>query len=259
MNVSLRRGVIATGFALTAVIMSLVGACFPDLPSPIEPSEASTDAPSAVDASCPAVVEENCTTAINTLECIPQPIPACLRGASATCTCDASAECPVLPSNGCYSRGSSCPDAIVAESSDATCVSLAAQLVPAGTCRCGCPECISVCDGKGTLVYARQGDAGPAVISFVLSQLLPASGALGIYMRVRGYSTLTNIAIVRDGQPSYALPVVVADEKGYTSVFLRPRNETRWGGGTPAPTEVVIATSDTVIWNIDCVVPFYVP
>jgi hypothetical protein len=266
--VALRRVLIAAAW-----LAACLGGCVEELPEPAE---------------CPApaqVPEGDCSTIEPPLTgCLPPEEHACLAGPRSSCACGAD-ECPSTP-DACYPPGD-CPPEVTAAAPGARCLTIDEEhvgdfgvLPPGDRCTCGCTRCMSVCDGKGptfgaTIVGDGSLDREDVIMPLVrLDDLLPASGRLGFYVRLRG--TAGTILYVYRGDPFDPGEIVelgtgvlsAVPGRGFTSQVVY--QELVGAGGVPAPLTwdtpeekpslmillPNVNTSGPLLVEIDCIVPF---
>lgn len=243
-------------------------ACFEELPPPIQ---------------CPPAAQRasgDCSDVLNepVAGCFSHEGVACLTGKRASCACVAD-ECPA-PAVACYPDGD-CPAAVDVAVPGATCTVLDVQNIGAGIaeefmCMCGCAGCAAVCDGRGPVVglFSPDGSSAPGLV-IDLGNEVPDQGKLGLYLRVRGaafVSAVLGIGDVADLSDAEFLPVVYPVLTGIKNDFVElvlyqddflMIEPYEWTDATRKPNFAALlpklsAVGDaTVLFELDCVIPFY--
>lgn len=209
---------------------------------------------------------------------------ACLAGPRASCACGAD-ECPAA-SSACYPDGD-CPlEVIEAAGPEARCIRFAPEdfgfgvVSDATQCMCGCARCASVCDGQGPIVGVLA-DENPtyAAPAMNLGRHLPDKGRVGIYVRARGVSNLPIGVFSGDYvndpenlEPRSVYLMTTALDDFTEQVFFGPdfignKLPYAWSDEAGKPTTLVLfnqqpepgAEPILTFYELDCVVPFFVP
>jgi len=258
--------------ALLSALVLLATACFDDLP-------ASRQCPGAE-----RVQVDDCKLSdikAEQLGCLSFEQIGCFARDRSSCDCGPEA-CPTSR-DACYPDGD-CPAAVTsAVGSEARCRRLEASQIGGGLpeslqCLCGCSSCISVCDGYGPLVGVVA--KGLTLESFAIPLLdirdqAPDAGRLGIYLRVRGLAnvlvlagksetnSLSDFETVVDYRVTTPLSYDFVEHVLLDQVFLG-NTAYSWTAKEQAPTTIAIgaglSTEPTVtLFELDCVVPFYLP
>jgi hypothetical protein len=251
---------IIPALALVAVVGSAAatGACIAD------PPPATTCPPPEPSAS-------DCSSALASLTqpegCAPSVYQQCL-GATCGVECPATA-CAPNPA-ACWPNGE-CPPALLAQTSASTsCLRLDAELAP--TCNCGCPRCVSECDGHGVPLAAFVPPPPPGstpspvpFFQFRLPAKLPTQGRMGLYVRLRGQLSggAMVLGIAHGTQPVNAFPITSV-EPAYSDMMFGIGDAgqlTGWSSTDAAPDSIVVLLLPTtkVAVEIDCIVPFVEP
>jgi hypothetical protein len=236
-------------FALAVSALG-VSACFSDLPAPVK---------------CPAPAQRpmgDCRSAIAALGpgCGAAPeAHACLLGPRTSCAC--GDECPATGETSCFADNS-CPEAVSLRAPGSRCIrppresfSSSATAVP---CVCGCTGCAQVCDGRGLSVVVRfpQG-AGDPPAPLVVTPLLPSSGRLGVYVRLRGDASLA-LVVARANAPIAERPLTAHTDGDFQELVFE--DLVSWTDASAAPSALaLLAQPGDTIAEIDCVVPFLRP
>ncbi len=264
----------ARRIVLRACALVLSGAlsgagCLEDLPEPL---------------TCPpkeVVPTGDCLDALRTHTpgCMPAEDLVCLTGERSSCDCGAG-ECPAVE-NVCYPEGD-CPPLVTATQAGATCAPIPASdfydgLSPTPRCLCGCAACASVCDGKGPVVGVFQ---DPSLEIFAapvadVSASAPDQGAIGLYVRWRGVpNAWVVVASAGDKQNELVAEqfYLLGEELGMgfqeQVLFDQPllgELAYRWDKPEDKPVAVLflpLGQTDRPapsLFEVDCVVPFYVP
>jgi hypothetical protein len=241
--------------AFAIVLLALgMSACFSDLPAPVK---------------CPAPAQRamgDCASAVATLgpECTAPPeVHACFLGPRTSCAC--ADECPSTETS-CFEDGS-CPEAVSSRAPGARCIRPPRESFSVGpnapSCACGCAACVQVCDGRGLSMVVRFLGGGDPPAPLVITTLLPSSGRLGVYVRLRGMAELALVA----GRANTA-------DRTNTALAQRPLKANTsgefqelvfddllaWTDAAGAPTLLaLLAQPGLTAAEIDCVVPFLKP
>jgi hypothetical protein len=222
-----------------------ITACLADLPPPAEcPSPAKN----------PSIACEAQLAQSQAGGCVPQNDPS----VGPCCACSADA-CPASAS-ACFPDGD-CPHAVTDRTHVAsTCL----RLAPEGFsgCACGCPRCMSICDGAGPTIATRvpNGSSLP-VVPVQLPQPMASSGRLGVYVRVRGHGGLVlDVAGgVFGGKGDFMGGVASTSDTEFNDAVVWEPTWPAWRSAAEAPTALVFgAAPGETILEIDCVVPFVV-
>jgi len=272
------RAAIALTVSATLVALECA-ACLDDLPPP--------------KACPPPAVHEagDCTPIFNATEpnCLSDHAntaerESCLAGPRSSCACGAD-ECPATGST-CYPDGDCPPEVIDAAGPEARCVRFAPEdfgfgiVTDAGQCMCGCARCASVCDGQGPIIGVLA-DAMPlyAAPAMNLGGHLPDRGSLGIYVRARGVTNLSLGVFTGDyvNDPAHLEPRSVyfmttslddfTEQVFFGPDFIGNKIPYAWTDEAGKPTTLVLfnqqpaegAEPILTFYELDCVVPFFVP
>lgn len=243
-----------------AVVGCWLFACLQDAPAPMQcPPGAAVAANSC--SSVQPKPGESCGVARDDVR-------RCLNLATCKAKCDSvESECPSDPS-ACYPPGD-CPEAVTAVSQGAACFR-----VPAGSfqenvsnCSCGCMACMSVCDGRGPVVF-QDGPAGDAGVGMPLATidlegLLPARGSLSVYALMRGAGTLR---VEATGATAGSVGVGEFRRKSASSwedtINLKTMSDGKrysWGqdpNSGPPRTLTLYAGEGAAAVEIDCIIPY---
>jgi hypothetical protein len=190
----------------------------------------------------------------------------CLTGSRASCECGAN-ECPT-DRGACFPAGD-CPRFVTdSVRGSVTCLHLAPEAIVGGTssCTCGCAACASTCDGMGPVIATHLASTNPAPALRVdnLNLLLPASGKIGLYLRVRGFVTgdSPGVAIFPSapGAPAFSKGIAPTSESQFTDVLAYdPATSLSWTTAEDRPTQLALFTQQGAsILEVDCIVPFVV-
>ena len=265
--------------ALSAIALTAV-ACIDDLAAPTacpaEPKHAGKSCADAITDPPLGCMSYDFAAKVETPERVE-----CLTGPRATCRCT-SKDCP--PKAGACNPDGDCPKAVRDEAPEASCKRLLPEAVGAdlptdSMCMCMCAGCAAVCDGVGPVIgVSTEKDVQPAPVLFEFGDRMPASGRLGLYMRIRGLANtrvvlfkgptakLDELQVIPD--PSY----VTLNELGnefveqilFSDEFLGVHAYT-WKTAADKPTAAaVFPTIDQdgpglALFELDCLVPFVVP
>jgi hypothetical protein len=292
------RVVLALGVAGFSAFAALGVACLSDLPDPTSPtSEGGIDTGGAGDAGvCPPTAQEPANDCAGALaqdrgficpgDASVSAVMGCFAG-NRSCTC-VNGEC-ALDASSCFA--SSCPPAVSsAFDASVTCLPLISEqdvlyetlYDPAyAPCYCTCGRCSMRCDGVGSILASGSTfpDSGPYVpISFVITDLVPSSGSLGFYARVRAYSAGSGGLISAtfgktiNTPPRYTYVTVLGqdlrvDGNFHDLVFYvgdpsdgGVAGPDSWSTPETAPQTILLTTAsaDTIV-EVDCVIPFFLP
>lgn len=267
-------------FACVGVAISMVlasaASCLEDLPAPLPAADASASAEAAVDASacgpfdpaappardCSAAVTEamgtdpNCAMQRAATKCLLEP-----TGVACEDTCPA-------PDPAC--RGS-CPAAVSTRAGEANCsraqsttLGDAPGMAACYTTRCPRAQCVAACDGRGFVVSAwKYSNFTDDVVLRTLLLDSPSAGQLGVHLRLRGYVEGTvEVRVGNEVVRRFAIPATNVVAFIDTVLFDQdPSGPYRWTEASRAPTDVrlVRGLESSVVIEVDCVTPFYLP
>lgn len=255
------------------VFPSTLGGCLDDLPAPT---------------TCPAGAQSASADCLGTIQQVfASPEPRCFTvsemrclSGDRPCTC-LSDECPV-PDDACYPPPD-CPAKVREEAApDASCVRLAPAQIGAGfpseyQCLCGCSGCAAVCDGRGPVLgvlddgFMGEFDFIPPI--FEIGDEMPDSGALGVYLRVRGLANTSLLVLRGDlGAPELLQQHLIltpltpdfVEHVVYDQDFIGVEAY-RWDSADRKPEFLVLTLDATpeepngALYELDCLVPFVVP
>ena len=242
--------------SVPSVLAVALSACIADLP-------AATQCPPAVKhtaSDCTQKIGQGasagCAIDLDTVQC--------LAGTRTSCVCGAN-ECP-LDRGACYPQPE-CPGFVTDKvGAGVSCLRLPSEAISGNTdsCACGCAACASVCDGADPVIAARlaSGTNPPSLRVDNLNTLLPSSGRIGLYLRVRGVAgQAPGAAIIPAGsaQP-FGSPITLASATDFTEVLVYDANQSpRWTRAEDRPTSLALfPQTGPTIFEVDCIIPFIV-
>jgi len=266
--VTIRRGLRWTLLLLLLGLPTALPGCLEDLPGPTE---------------CPPPAQFAGTDCLPALQnpptgCFDVEQMACLAGPRSSCTCIAD-ECPAQD-DACYPDGD-CPQAVSDLDESVECHRLEPERLGGGLpsetiCLCGCAGCAAVCDGKGPVMGVVTDEEHIPALIVDLTGMMPDSGRLGVYLRVRGLASFVMITAIGDASdlntlqlvpPVYSVvtPLGLDFTEGvlFDDEFLGV-DAYRWDRPEDKPSLIALApreVSGTVVAlaEFDCIVPFVVP
>ncbi|MEZ4439218.1 MAG: hypothetical protein R3B72_09020 [Polyangiaceae bacterium] len=249
-----------------AVALAPTTACFGPLP------EALTCPPAA------KVKAGNCLPVLENppMGCFGSEALSCLGGGR-LCDAEAAVDCPAEEAS-CFPDGD-CPDAVVEAVGDgATCARIPRSdfgfedFPDQFACVCGAPGCGSICDGVGPIVGLSTNE-GYGGLVMTLGDLVPDSGRLGLYVRLRGLGSATVVVLTgpfdAPDPVGAAYPVALTSAEEFSEVIYYQEKSVgiepySWWGPQDKPYGVGIIAGSTMelvtsLYEVDCVIPFVVP
>jgi hypothetical protein len=246
-----------------AVVCASIAACLSDLPAP---TKCPADAQQPLDKDGPGKL----AAAKPNAGCAPKDVQqACFSGSGAGCTCTTS-ECPDTTSS-CY-PARECPEVVRIAQPGASCPKLTTADV--SECACGCARCLAACDGYGPSfgVIVAPGMQGQIIVNVPLAGLLPATGKLGFYVRLRGAPTIAAGFAFAGAPPRFQDGILFNDFQQSSSAYrdalvgIAGPVRASWSNPADAPTAIVLAaappsmpTPALTYAQIDCVIPVLLP
>jgi hypothetical protein len=248
--------------ALSALLPALVGLAV--LGAAATTGACIEDPPPATTCPPPEPPAPDCTAA---LASVTQP-QGCELTVSAQClrtSCECAAtECAPDPA-ACWPHGE-CPPALTALAAAGTsCLRLDAATATTG-CTCGCPRCVSECDGKAVPLsaFVPPGASAPVgFFRFALPKNLPARGRLGLYARIRGQLAPPGggvlLAITKGEQPLNLSSATL--NRTYSDTVIGVTDGPTWQTIDAAPdaVDVLVTSPARLAVEIDCIIPFVEP